>query len=291
MTVRTTEMTRWVARPAFSNFSVRAFQRLACVAGAILVLVTAISLPSLAAPINYGDFAGATVTYTQVTEDANSSDDAPPLFGAPTVSGDSIDFNPVGFNAASSGGGADITDGQLTFGVKADTDYAINNLSLSEAGDTTLAGIGNDGTITVVRASGILNVHEVDGVGIDVLSLPISLSFSPSNGDWGLLTDGGGGPFFHTQWSGSQLLDVNQLLINNNVDYDQGATRISVNLDNVLIAVSQAGTTALIAKKNFGGLSITVNVPPPGGGIPEPTSVALAGLALLAMAAGWRRGR
>jgi hypothetical protein len=224
-------------------------------------------------------------------EDANSAGDAPPLFGAPTVSGDSIDFNPVGFNAASSGGGADITDGQLTFGVKAKTDYAINNLSLSEAGDTTLAGIGNDGTITVVRATGILNVHEVDFVGINVLSLPISLSFAPSNGDYGMLTDGGGGPFYHTQWSGSQLLDVKNLLDANNIDYDQGATRISVNLDNVLIAVSQAGTTALIAKKNFGGLSITVNVPPGGGGIPEPASAALAGLALLAVAAGWRRSR
>src|SRR3954447_22415759 len=82
-----------------------------CATAALAALLLA--KPALSAPINYGNFAGATVTYTQVTEDANSAGDNPPLFGPPTVSGDSIDFDPVGFNAANANGGADLTDGNL----------------------------------------------------------------------------------------------------------------------------------------------------------------------------------
>ena len=40
-----------------------------------------------AAPITYGDFAGSTVMYLDVTENTNSGDTLP-LFGAPTVAGD-----------------------------------------------------------------------------------------------------------------------------------------------------------------------------------------------------------
>jgi hypothetical protein len=120
MTVRSIELTSVAARPEFFKFSGRAFKRPAFIAGAVLFLLAAICQPSLSAPINYGNFMGNTVMYTQVTEDTNSPGDSPPLFGAPTVSGNSLDFNPVGFDANSTGGsGPDITDGQLLFGIMA----------------------------------------------------------------------------------------------------------------------------------------------------------------------------
>ncbi len=56
-----------------------------------------------AAAINYGDFSGSTVMYLGVTEKANSPVNAEPLFNAPTIVGDELDFNPSGFSAQSSG--------------------------------------------------------------------------------------------------------------------------------------------------------------------------------------------
>jgi hypothetical protein len=242
---------------------------------------------SVAAPINYGTFIGNTVTYVNVTEDTNSGD-TQPLFGAPTVTGDSIDFNPVGFDANSTGVGSDTTDGQLTFFVVANTDpntdFAIDSISFAEAGDTTLAGMGNNNTFTSVTADVFVNIYEVDGVGINTITIPTGLVFTPSGGTYELGTDGGGGPYYHTQWSGSLLVDLTQALIDEGVAFDLGVTKISVNIDNTLTAVSQAGTFAVIAKKDFGGLSVTVNQPGQGE-IPEPASVALAlfGMALVAV--------
>lgn len=234
------------------------------VAAVAVLCVLALVSGALAAPINYGNFSGNTVDFLSVTEDTNSAGDAPPLFGAPSVSGDSIDFDPVGFNASASGAaGIDVTDGNLKFTIKAKQGYAIDMLSLSEAGDTTLAGFGTDATFTSVTAIGVLNIDAVDGVAIAPISVNFSLAFAPSGGTYGLATDGGGGPLYAGGWSGSLLKNVEQVLIDNNVAYTLGATQVSINLDNTLTALSEAGTFSLIAKKDFGGVSITVNIPEP----------------------------
>src|SRR3990172_6972076 len=69
-----------------------------------------------AAPINYGDFVGNTVTYRMVTEESGSDTVPPCMYCAPTVGGDTLNFNPVGYDPSSSNGSvADITDGQLLF--------------------------------------------------------------------------------------------------------------------------------------------------------------------------------
>jgi hypothetical protein len=230
---------------------------------------------SSAAPINYGDFVGTTVTYKMVTEDSNSGD-TPPLFGAPSISGDSLDFNPVGFGASTSGGGVDVTDGNLVFMVEAKPGNGILNIQISEFGDTTLAGFGTNATFTSVTMNGILNISHVDFVGINVITIPISITnFSPSGGTYGLGTDGGGGPLFNAIWSGSTLIDlttgnpvVAAALAARGIVPTIGVTKISVNFDNTLMALSQVGTSALIAKKD-NGVIIRTNVP-------EPASCALA---------------
>jgi hypothetical protein len=246
---------------------------------------------SLAAPINYGDFPGNTVIYQMVREAPNSAGDAGALFGAPQVFADSLDFDPVGFGASTTGGGVDMTDGNLAFMVKAKPGNSINNIQIAEQGDTTLAGIGTDTTFSSVSMKGILNISEVDFVGINAISIPISITnFSPSGGSFGLGSDGGGGPHFVSNWNGSTLIDlttanpvVAAALASQGVVPTLGVTKISVNFNNTLVAISQVGTSALIAKKD-NGIIITTN-------IPEPTSCLLAalGLALCGFAA--RRSR
>jgi hypothetical protein len=309
MTGHSIELIRGAARSLFSRFSSRASLTLAVSLAACLILLI-IGQSSIGAQINYGTHMGTHVTYVNVTED--SGDDNPlPLFGAPTVTGNSIDFNPVGFDAASSDGGSEITDSNLVFMVTSKSGSRIRSLTFSEAGDTTLAGnvpVGSMGTATAVFATGVLDIQEVDvdgdnvfdPVGINHISVPFSMTFTPSGGTYFLGTDGGGGPVFHSPWSGSATLDVEGILIANGfmlppgpADPEAGATKISIDLDNTLVAVSQDGTSAVIAKKDFGGITIRTNVRTEPGGepeIPEPAAFVLAGLGLFGLAVNRRRG-
>jgi hypothetical protein len=231
-------------------------------------------LPSYAVPINYPSHIGTTVDYLNVTEDTTTGD-SQPLFGAPIYSADSIDFNPVGFDAAAAGtGDSDTTGARLTFMIMSHPGKAITNISFSEAGDTTLGGLGNDSTSTSVTASGTITINEVDGAAIAPLVSPIALTFTPSGGTYGLGSDGAGGPIFHTPWTGSLLVNIGPILTQAGIPFTFGASKVSIDLVNTLTATSQFGTASVISKKDFGGISITVN-------IPEPASVLLASSAFL----------
>lgn len=227
-----------------------------------------LAAPTLAAPINYGTFIGATVQYVNVTE--NSGTDALPLFGAPSVIADSLDFNPVSFNSNSVGaGGIDITDGTLAMSIESLPGNFIDQILFDEAGDFTLAGFGGAGTYASVTANYIIEINEVDGASINPIQIQTAMAFGPSNGNWDLLNDGPG-PLVHDAWTGSLLVDITQALIANNVPFTVGATQVGVILDNTLVTTSEAGTQAFIAKKDSGGVTITVT--------PEPASMALFGL-------------
>jgi hypothetical protein len=234
-----------------------------------------------------GPFPGATVVYGPVLNafdqgvTESSLTDPVPLFGAPNVTGDSIDFNPTGFGAFGAGGGGDVTDGQLVFKVQAKPSFAIKNISFGEAGITTLAGVGTNVTHTDVSAVGNIDIYEVDGVLISKISIPLNLVFTPltatgNQGTFQLIADTGLG-LTSLPWSGSQTLNLNQDLTNLGIKFNSGATLIGVDLDNTLVAQSEAGSLALIDKKDFGGVSITINR------IPEPTTLTLAGLGFLGL--------
>ena len=257
---------------------------------------------SQAVPINYGDFLASTVTYRMVTEDTNSPGDATPLFGTPTISGNSMDFNPIGFDSESSGAaGNDITRGELVFMVEANNKqvHAIQNLSIKELGDLTLSGNGTDATSVSVRMPTVIEIVEVDGVAITPIELSMMSSpplpvlnpmfaVLPSNassdGTFQLATDGGGQPIYATQWAGSLFVDLQDALLKSGMPFTRGVTKINVSFANVFASTSEDGTVARIAKKDVSGLTVTAN-------IPEPAS---SGLALMALAAGLlaaRRGR
>lgn len=228
-----------------------------------------------AAPINYGDFSGATVDYLQVTEDANSIGDVPPLFGAPQVFGDTIDFDPVGFSANSANGVSDLTDGQLLFTVASKGLARIKTINFAEAGDTTLVGPGTAATSTAVTTTLFVDITHVDNVSINPVTVgPLAMAFTPSGGTYNLADDGAG----TVGWTGSILLDIDALLTNAGVPFVGGATQVKINLDNTLTATSEASSQTLIAKKNANGLTITVN-------IPEPSSCIMAAMALVGLAA------
>jgi hypothetical protein len=259
------------------QFSVEALRRLAPLAAISMLLLAA--QPSLAASISYPDQAGDTVVYKNIQE--TSFTDPVPLFGAPIVTGDSIDFNPVLFNALSQFNtpGVDVTDGHLTFVVEAKAGHAITNMQISEGGVTTVVGAGSgiaERTYTDVTAAGVLEITHVDGVGIDIVELPINLIFSHQpDGTWDLALHG---LALTLPWTGNQFFDLNAALDAADVDYVLGATRVILNLDNGLIADSEETSIAFIDKKDFGGLSITVNIPEPSAMI-----LALAGFGIIGL--------
>jgi len=231
-----------------------------------------------AAPIDYGDFLGTSVRYLAVTED--SATDPPPLFNAPVLVGDGLDFNPT-FGSSSSGAGAsDDTNGTLTFGIEALPGSVIDRVAIGESGDFTLTGFGGAGTGASVHADVTLEIDAVDGAAPAFgLSTTEALVFSPSNGDWNLLDDGPG-PLVSGTWTGFLEIDVTQMLSDAGLSYVEGVTRVTLQLDNRLHTQSESGTAAVIGKKDFDGLSFTV--------IPEPSSWVLCGLGLSVLG-GWRR--
>jgi hypothetical protein len=291
MSLTSIESARFELRSGFTS-AINGISKIAFFCVAVLVMSIWSHLAA-AATINYPDPPmGNTVSYVGISE--TSLTDPVPLFGAPFVSGDSIDFNPTGFGAFASGGAVKGTDGQLGFMVVAKQGIGISNINFAEAGITTLAGIGTDNTYTDVSATGKVKILAIDGNTLNnVISIDISLTFAPNgNGTFRLVSDAGLG-LSSLPWTGGQLINLDQALTANNIPFQLGATKISVDLDNGLVAQSEQGTFSLIDKKDFGGLAVTVNMPHGGGGpdTPEPTSLVLAFLGFVGVAAGRRYSR
>lgn len=227
---------------------------------------------------------GDTVWYAGVSE-SNSAGVS--RFGAPvSITGNSIDFDPQNFEASTSGPASEIVDSQLNFMVFALPNTVINNLQFSEAGDTSLFAFAPDQAFTSVTASIFVEVLHIDGTpwGGTPINLNASMIFTPSNGDYQVGVDGA--PAINEIWTGTVIVDIDAGLTANGlvkgVDYDLGATKLGVAVDNTLTAGSSGSATAFIRKKDFDGLTVTTNVP-------EPTTMFLALVGLMPLGAMRRR--
>lgn len=243
----------------------------------VCLLICMWPVVSGAASVNYGDFVGATVLYLDVTETANSPGDTAPLFGAPSIGGDQLDFDPAGFSASAGSGSSDITDAQLNFTLQAVSGSSLGLISFTESGDYTLMGSGGAGTLIGygLSISGV-RVFEVDG---SPLATPVALSGASVSGGDNL----GAGSGLGTPWSLSLTYDIGAALAAAGVPFSFGATRIEFAIDNTLLAISEDGSVAFIAKKDF-----TIN---PGGGtvVPLPLPALLLGSALFSLVLTRRR--
>jgi MYXO-CTERM domain-containing protein len=216
------------------------------------------------AGINYGDFNANNYIYRQVTE--SSITDPVPLFNAPTVSGDTLKFNPT-FGSISSAGNPgfaqDTTDGQLNFGIDAKPGAFISQFSFNEAGDYSLVGLPTAFAQATVSCPVNVRVTEVNGVALGASIL----------GQFSLTFTGGGIYIFPPTntgglWSGSGSFDVAAFLAANGI---QGvATKVEIAIDNKLTTLASNGATAQINKKLIDGVTIQVT--------PAPASLALLGL-------------
>lgn len=238
-------------------------------------VVLTVAGTALATPTFYPNASGTTVNFSNMSEDSNT--DPIPLFGAPTVVGDTLKFSPVSFGASSTngvqagvgGGSIDITDGTFQTTVTARPGNFITNFNITEKGDYTLIGSPvSASTFTLAGIRVFVSVLEVNGAAINPVSGSSVIVANNANL--------AGGSVFLGLWQGSLNFDVSALLAANG--FTGQATKIQIGLDNQLIAASVNGTIAFIKKKDQDGVTITV---------PAPSAAAL--LALGGVIAGRRR--
>ena len=193
---------------------------------------------------------GDTVVYSDVQD----QDD---LFGAPTLTGDTLTFTPQGFKAQAEGlFGADLTDGFLSTLIEAKPGESIQGFTLTEAGAFRLTAAGGAGTAaTAVDVSVIIKatVLATDDASFNTpVLLEVDESIFSAN-----VADGALG----RSWRNSVNVDIASLAAGAGVVGN--VTKVRLTLDNQLEATSELGTIAFIDKKAIGGVTITV---------PEPTS-------------------
>jgi len=244
---------------------------------AVAVFSSLVPAVSHATVINYPDVSGTSVDFTAISE--NTHEPGPdPLFGAPIGSGDALDFTPINFASNAQPGPAfDFHDGLLTFMATAKVGSTIQNIQFAEGGGLSVLGVGTDDTFVNVSAVGFVKVIQVDGAPLPantaIPQIPIQLSYdfgNLGNGSWGRASDG----FTNGHlWTGSQMINITQELTNRGIPFVNGATKITVIVDNSLYAQAEEGAGAYIDKKDF--FTVTTNVP-------EPASCLLVALGLVA---------
>ncbi len=221
---------------------------------------------------SYGNFTGSTVSFLNVA-DLNG------LFGAPTASGNSLDFSPNAFEAdcalsASCPPTPHSVSDTLVIDIDAHAGQYIDTIVLSEAGDTTLTSFLNALAATTVVADVFIDVLEIDGNAVNGINANAQMVFT--NGGQYESNDEGTGTHL---WTGFLSLDVDSVIAG--ASATGNATLVRISLANTITAFAESGAAARIEKKDIDGLAITV--------VPEPGTALLMGLGLLGLSASNRR--
>lgn len=190
-----------------------------------------------AAVVNYaGPFVGTDVTYTDVEEaSADPIEDPEPLYGAPQVLGNILDFNPSAAAFAASSPPPDNTDGSLRFTITSNNGNAIPEITVREGGDYQFLGGSTAGEVVAAT----LFVQILDPTTNAVLAQGTSAFFEVFD-----ITPVEGG-----FWDNSVTIDLSAF----------GLTEYDVVLNNLLQASGSGSATAFIRKKE-----LQIDVPEPG---------------------------
>jgi len=212
---------------------------------------------------------GQAASVTVFGDDISFTYDDATLFGEVTVVGNTFFFTPDNFFAKSlNGAGVDLVNETLAVDIAVTTGgFEIDTLYLRERGDYRLSGSGSEvsveGQLSVVSnttACGDFSCEEIVNFNGGALIVQNAL----------------------TPW------DINETMDLGSVGAWGSDTDISLTLENILRAntVSSPSSEAFIEKK-FGGIAISVNVPP--AIIPVPAAVWLFGSGLLGLVGVARR--
>lgn len=240
------------------------------------LVVAVFSSPALAIPVNHGNFVGTSITYQNVTEDNThvyspavgtpTIDSYPTVYGAPTVSGNALLFASTNFGVAASSGASDFLDGTLTTRMVASAGNYISKVQWTERGDYTM--FGGSGTVVQVVAPFFVRIEETTNGPITPIYVSDNVVMTPSGGDFFAPGENGAGKL----WSGNLLEDIDAILALNKIPGH--ATKVTFSIDNILIAQTDGGGSALLKKKQAGA---TLEV------VPEPSTFLLASLGIVAL--------
>ena len=137
--------------------------------------------------IPYGSLAGTNVLFNSISEDTLLNPNAAPnLFGAPSVMGNMLIFEPLTFEASQTGLGTEVTQGSLSVSLVAQSGSFITGILLEEFGDFAIAAVpfGDGGSVngiltatagSVSPAIAFFSATPTLGTNWN-LDLPISLS-------------------------------------------------------------------------------------------------------------------
>lgn len=241
---------------------------------AALGLTVLLATTTIASAASYGNFSSPTGTVSFLNvEDVNG------LFGTPIATGNSLDFNPNMFEADCAVSITcpptphEVAD-TLTLQIDADAGFFIEDIMLSESGDTFLGAFGAAFAATTVVGDVFIDILEIDGVAVNGVNGVAQMVFT-SGGTFDTDTEGNG---LHV-WDGLLNLDVDALIAGS--PESGKATLVEISLSNTLTAYADSGASARIEKKDFDGLAITV--------VPEPGPAILMGLGLAGLAGAVRR--
>jgi hypothetical protein len=240
---------------------------------AAITLLGVLMLAGQASAAAYGNFMdpSGTVFYNNVA-DVNG------LYGAPSVSLNSLDFTPTTFEAqcASCLDGFAQTDDTLTMDIVSIGGQQITEIGIAEGLDYQIQAFGTGAFASVTVAANIfVDIFEVNGASVNGISDSFSVAFSPSNSYSTFGPTGIDGDLFE----GLLNIDIQQILLDNATIGE--ATGVRLSFDNTLQAFHSGGGQALIRKRDADFVSLTINGGSP---VPEPGTAILlmGGLAVLA---------